>query len=180
MNPQEIIDRYFEPGSEAHEIYMTHVRQVADFAFEIAQKHSLSDERLKFIEEAALLHDIGISQVHAPSIDCFGEHEYIEHGYLGREILEREGFSEHALVCERHTGAGLTIQDIVEQKLPLPKRDMRPVSIEEKIICYADSFYSKNPEFIRGQIDRDKVLDRMKKHGDYILERFLQLEKELI
>lgn len=180
MNPREIIHRYFEPGSKAREVYMIHVRLVADFALEIAQKHSLSDERLNFIEEAALLHDIGISQVHAPSIGCFGAHEYIEHGYLGRQILEKEGFPEHALVCERHTGAGLTVQDIVEQNLPLPKRDMLPISLEEKIICYADLFYSKNPEFIHRRIDHERVLNRMKKHGNHILERFLYLEREVL
>ena len=33
--------------------------------------------------------------------------------------------------------------DIEQQNLPLPKRDLRPVSLEEQLICFADKFYSK-------------------------------------
>lgn len=41
-------------------------------------------------------------------------------------------------------GMGISAQDIEAQNLPLPKRDMTPVSIEEKIICFADKFFSKS------------------------------------
>ncbi len=57
---------------------------------------SAEDDRL-FIEEAALLHDIGVCQVHAPGLGLHGRHPYIMHGVLGREILEREGYPLHAL-----------------------------------------------------------------------------------
>ena len=36
----------------------------------------------------------------------------------GAEILRAEGFPQHALVCERHTGAGLSLEDIIAQQLP--------------------------------------------------------------
>jgi len=55
---------------------------------------------LGFIEEAALLHDIGIFNTNLPKIGCYGRHPYISHGYLGRELLENEGLAAHALVCE--------------------------------------------------------------------------------
>jgi uncharacterized protein len=67
------------------------------------------------------------------------------HGFLGRAILEKEGYPQHGLVCERHTGVGLTCEDIIRQNLPLPHRDMCPQSVSEQIICFADLFYSKNP-----------------------------------
>ena len=54
-----------------------------------------------------------------------------------------EGLPRHALVAERHTGTGLTLKQILELDLPVPHRDMTPVSIEEKIVCFADKFYSK-------------------------------------
>ena len=47
------------------------------------------------------------------------------------------------LVSERHTGAGITLENIVANNLPLPKREMVPVTIEEIIICFADKFHSK-------------------------------------
>ena len=31
------------------------------------------------------------------------------------------------------------------QQLPLPHRDMSPVSLCEEIVCFADLFYSKSP-----------------------------------
>ena len=61
----------------------------------------------------------------------------------GAEMLRAEGLLRHALVCERHTGTGLTLDQIVQQGLPLPHQDMQPLSIEEQIICFADKFFSK-------------------------------------
>lgn len=57
--------------------------------------------------------------------------------------MRAEGFPLHALVCERHTGAGLSLADIEKQNLPIPHRDLLPISIEEQIVCYADKFFSK-------------------------------------
>ncbi len=59
-----------------------------------------------------MLHDIGIFLTNAPHIGCYGDKPYICHGYLGREILDKEGLPGHAMVCERHVGAGLTVTDI--------------------------------------------------------------------
>ncbi|MEA3280229.1 MAG: phosphohydrolase, partial [Thermodesulfobacteriota bacterium] len=55
-----------------------------------------------------------------------------------------KGLHKLALVCERHVGVGITTEDIRQYNLPLPERNMEPVSIEEQIICYADKFFSKN------------------------------------
>ncbi len=129
---------------------------------------------LEFVREAAMLHDIGVIRCDAPSILCFGDRPYICHGIEGRRILEEAGLPRHALVCERHTGSGLSEEDIIRQNLPLPRRDMLPVSIEEKVICYADKFFSKS-----GNLTEEKPLDRviagMEKFGSDSLDRFLQL-----
>ena len=45
--------------------------------------------------------------------------------------------------AKRHTGAGLTKKEIIEQELPLPQQDFLPETTEEKLICYADKFFSK-------------------------------------
>jgi uncharacterized protein len=97
-----------------------------------------------FLEEAAMLHDIGIFLTDAPGIECHGSEPYICHGYLGAELLRKEGLPRHALVCERHTGAGLSLEQIIAQQLPVPHREMLPVTLEEQVICFADKFYSKS------------------------------------
>jgi len=42
-----------------------------------------------------MFHDIGIFLCNAPSVFCFGNHNYIEHGYFGAQILVNEGFERH-------------------------------------------------------------------------------------
>jgi len=148
------------------EIVLEHSHHVADLALEVADRLSLPDETRRFIEEAALLHDIGVCQVHAPGLGLHGTQPYITHGVHGREILDREGLPLHALVCERHTGVGLTVEDIVRQNLPLPHREMCPESLSEQIICFADLFYSKNPDRLAERKTVEKVRKRLLPFGD--------------
>lgn len=139
----EIIKKYYNPHSMAFKILVNHSKAVAEKALKIAEKFDVNRE---FIYEAAMLHDIGIFMTNTPKLDCHGKFPYICHGYLGREILEKEGFPEHALVCERHTGVGIKREEIIKNKLPLPQRDMVPLSMEEKIIAFADKFFSKESD----------------------------------
>jgi uncharacterized protein len=127
---------------------------------------------LKFIEEAAMLHDIGIFLTNQPEIGCYGDKPYVCHGYLGREILEREGFPKHGLVCERHIGVGLTVKDIKQKNLPIPERDMMPISIEEQIICFADKFFSKTLEFLSKEKPTEKIRSYISKFGEEKLSLF--------
>lgn len=161
MSPFDIIDKYCTSDSQK-QILLKHSRAVADKALEIARRHPEWNADEAFIEEASLLHDIGIVQVNAPTIECYGEEPYICHGILGAEILRNEGMTRHALVCERHTGTGLTLRQIVEQELPLPLRDMQPVSMEEQIICFADKFFSKT------RLDAEKSVEQARRS----LEKF--------
>lgn len=144
MNPIDIIRKYFQPDSDGYHILITHSQSVTQKALAIAQAHPELQADTDFIAEAAMLHDIGIVQCHAPKIGCFGTHKYIEHGYLGAAMLRAEGLERHALVAERHTGTGIGHLQIMQEKLPIPLGDYFPVSIEEKIICYADKFFSKS------------------------------------
>ncbi|MCH5176031.1 MAG: HDIG domain-containing protein [Prevotellaceae bacterium] len=171
MNYQEIIDKYY-PDNELKRILLTHSRQVAIRAIEIVDRHpELSADRL-FVEEAAMLHDIGIIRCNAPGIQCFGTEPYICHGTIGAEMLRAEGFPLHARVCERHTGAGLSLDEIIAQNLPVPHRDLKPESIEEQIICYADKFFSKT------RLNQEKTLEQairsLSKFGDEGVARFVK------
>lgn len=170
MNPIALIDKYYPEDNELKKILLKHSRSVADKALEMARKHPELSLDMQFIEEATMLHDIGIFLTDADGIYCYGTYPYICHGYLGAELVHKEGFPRHALVCERHTGAGLSLKTIVERDLPVPHRDMLPVSLEEQIICFADKFFSKT------KLDNEKSLEKtrksIEKHGKEGLVRF--------
>ncbi|MBI1922388.1 MAG: HD domain-containing protein [Geobacter sp.] len=171
MNALDLLHKYF-PEPASFKIVCEHSRRVAEKALFIAKPLGFSKDRLCFIEEAALLHDIGICRINAPDIGCIGADPYIRHGIHGREILENEGLPLHALVCERHIGVGLTAEDIRLQSLPLPKRDMSPVTIEERIVCCADLFYSKKPGAIHHEKSVEQVRQGLARFGIHKVELF--------
>ena len=157
MEPLKIIEKYYDTQSRVYKILINHSRSVSDKALAIADSHPEMNLDIRFIEEAAMLHDVGIIFCNAPEIDCHGEYEYICHGYLGAGILRNEGYPRHALVCERHTGTGISLQMIKKNNLHLPHRDFLPVSMEEQLICFADKFFSKTKP------DKEKSLSKVQK-----------------
>ncbi len=168
----KVIRKYFEPGSLAYHYYFTHCTMVTEFALEIAQNKPGLNLDLDKVLAGGMLHDIGIIKTHAPEIGCFGNFPYIAHSYLGREILEKEGFEEIAPICERHVGTGLSKEDIIENNFPLPHRDMLPVTLEEKLICFADKFYSKSEKHLTTRRSVDKIRQKVRKYGDDKVEQF--------
>lgn len=170
MNPLSVIKKYYSENSDTYHVLVNHSRLVADKALALAHNHPELHLDLPFIEEAAMLHDIGIYLCNAPDIACHGSEPYIRHGVLGAEIMRNEGFERHALVCERHTGSGITVQQIQQQQLPLPMRDMLPLSNEEKLICFADKFYSKSHPNTEKSIE--KIRKSMARFGEDALTRF--------
>jgi uncharacterized protein len=125
-----IIYKYYPEDDELRRLLLKHSRQVADRCLEIVRKHRELPVDVQFLEEAAMLHDIGIVRCHAPSIHCQGTEPYLRHGPIGADMLRAEGFPRHARVAERHTGTGLP--------------GYEPETLEEQIVCYADKFYSKS------------------------------------
>lgn len=161
---EELLGRYCRPATV--EILMVHGRMVAGKALSACSMAYADAETRRLVIEAAYLHDIGVCKVYAPDIDCSGTEPYIRHGVLGRELLEAEGLPHHALICERHTGVGLSLQDILSQNLPLPHREMVPESLAERIICYADLFFSKDPKRLEQEKTVDKIRNGLQKFGD--------------
>ena len=167
MDYQKIIDKYYPDDNALRYILLTHSTLVMKRAVRICDAHPELHMDRNFIMEAAMLHEAGIQ--------CLGTEPYICHGRIGAEMLRQEGFPRHARVCERHTGAGLSKEDIISQNLPLPHEDFLPETLEEQVICYADKFYSKtHPE-------REKSVEQaersLAKFGDEGLNRFKQWEK---
>lgn len=192
---KNIINHYYPEASQLRDILLVHSRGVADYALECAGNHPeilLDDasfaphcgtkaERLQFIETAAMLHDVGIVRCDAAGIQCFGTEPYICHGRLGAAMLreyaanngiEAKEIEPFARVCERHTGAGLTAEDIRSQNLPLPTADFLPETMVEKLVCYADKFFSKtHPEVQKTYEQAERSLAKFGEEG---LLRFRQ------
>lgn len=179
LNYTELIAKYCAGNVELQQIILAHSRQVADRALAILQAHPDWVERGEvdpiFVEEAAMLHDIGVVMCDAPKIHCFGKHAYIEHGYLGAEILRKEGLLKHAAVAERHTGTGITLEQIIREQLPIPLQDYTPRTLEERLICYADKFYSKT------KLGQDKPMSKIRQHmwkyGSEAVSRFDEMQQ---
>lgn len=181
IKPVDIINRYYRDKPKAQQILLDHSRKVCRRALKISHALAARGETVdsRFIAEAAMLHDIGMIRTQTPELGCNGSDPYLRHGVLGREILEKEGLPQHALVCERHIGVGLSAVEIGAQQLPLPQRDMRPQSLEEQIICYADLFYSKNKKNRTREKSPTAVRKKLAQYGhdkiaifDNWLERF--------
>lgn len=176
MDYQTIIDRYYPLGSKSRGIYMRHSRDVADLALQIARDRGLALDPGE-IEAAAMLHDIGICLTDAPSLDCHGTAHYLTHGVAGAKLLRSLSVDEkYARVAERHTGAGLTRKEIEKSGLPIPPADYLPESELERLVCYADKFYSKSGSMQRKPLER--VRASMDKFGPDTRARFEKLHAE--
>ncbi|MGM9704588.1 MAG: HDIG domain-containing metalloprotein [Prevotella sp.] len=170
MDWQKVFDKYYPEDNALRRLLLKHSQSVTQRALQIVSLHPELHLDRDFITEAAMLHDIGIVRCDAPGIECFGNEPYIRHGVIGAEMLRAEGFARHARVCERHTGAGLSRDEIIGRSLPLPPRDLMPETPEEQVICYADKFFSKS------RPDEEKTVEQalrsLAKFGEAGLERF--------
>lgn len=174
---REIIDRYYPAETPLRDIYIRHCRSVAEKAIEIANKKSLQLD-IADIEAAAMLHDIGIVMTDAAGIHCHGTKPYLSHGAIGADLLRAANAPEKfAKVAERHTGTGLTPDDLSKLSGILPAdRSYMPDSLLERLICYADKFYSKNGDMKEKKLDR--VRASLAKFGPLALDRFEKLHEE--
>ncbi|MDD7336244.1 MAG: HDIG domain-containing protein [Prevotella sp.] len=175
MDYQTIIDKYYPEDNALRHVLITHSQSVAHMALQIVSSHPKLNLDPDFVLAAAMLHDIGIFRCDAPGIYCYGTEPYISHGRIGAELLRAEGLPRLARVCERHTGAGITRQEIEKQHLPLPDQDFLPETAEEKLICYADKFYSKSHlERTRTVAQAEQSLARFGQDG---VKRFREWER---
>ncbi len=123
--------------------FFVHSVLVTQLSLQIAEKLGLDEKTKKFIEEAALLHDVGIGKVSMDKQNPQNKPPYILHGIFGEKILKDLGYPLHAAVCRNHIGVGLSKEIILRNNLPLPACNMLPSTLPEKIITYADLFFSK-------------------------------------
>jgi len=105
-----------------------HCEAVAELALETAetcQKKGLKVD-LELVEIGALLHDIGRSKTHS-----------VHHAIVGVEIVKTAGLPKPVIsIIKSHVGGGITTTEAAE--LGWPKDTYMPVTLEEKIVSYAD------------------------------------------
>jgi len=112
----------------SHERTVGHCRACATISRLLCEKAAAHGNMVN--EEAAvaaaLLHDIGRSQV-----------QTVSHGYVGAEILQKEGVDSVVVeIVRKHVGAGISSEEAVA--LNFPPGDYVPRTLEEKIVCFAD------------------------------------------
>lgn len=178
----DVIRHFYPEDTPLRRLLILHSTQVRDKALSILGNPELRglDIDVQLVNDGALLHDIGIIQCDAPGIHCEGKEPYLLHGTKGADMLRQYGqdtgldMEACARICERHTGTGLTRNDIQKQNLPLPLDcDLVPETLEEKLVCLADKFYSKSSP------EKEKTLERVKasvqKFGPESVMRFEEL-----
>ncbi|GGQ44831.1 uncharacterized protein BKA00_000903 [Actinomadura coerulea] len=139
----------YAPGEAAFEAVWTHCVIVSEIAERIMDGAGLAVDA-DLVRAGCLLHDLGVYRLYGPS-GTIDYSRYVRHGVLGHEILRDEGFPEEICrFCSCHTGVGLTRDDIVRQRLPVPAGDYVAVTGEERLVMYADKFHSKTdpPTFV--------------------------------
>lgn len=170
----EIINRYLQFDSQVYRKYIFHCTAVTKKSVQIAKTLKLSKKEITFIEEAAMLHDIGIC-----SVDM-GNNKigipYICHGIVGEQILAKEGLIKHSLVARNHIGVGLTAKQIKKKRFPLPVIDMKPQTIHQEIITYSDLFFSKGNLFLTRT--SSQVRNKIGKYGTDVLKTFEDWHKK--
>lgn len=172
MNQYFKLLKKYSTSKEHYNIVLNHSLLVLGKSTNImAQKKLYNKVDFDLIISGCLLHDIGAFEF----MKNFNKRQknYLKHGIIGGKILRREGLKKEALIAERHIGSGLSKNYIIENNLPLPKKDFLPVTLEQKLICYADKFYSKS-----GKKDTlGSIKKEMKEFGEEPFRRFLELEK---
>ena len=107
---------------------INHSKTVTKLALETA--NALKERSLKIdfalVEAGALLHDIGRSKTHT-----------VHHAVVGVEIAKSAGLPDSVVsIIKRHVGGGITASEA--EKLGWPKDVYVPITLEEKIVSYAD------------------------------------------
>jgi uncharacterized protein len=114
--------------SGCRENVVRHVEAVSALAVEIAEvcrKRGYNVD-VQLVEIGGLLHDIGRAKTHS-----------VHHAVLGADIARLLGMPEQVIsIIKRHVGGGITVKEA--RKLGWPKDIYLPLTLEEKIVSYAD------------------------------------------
>ena len=141
-------------------IVIRHCEVVTELALEITDKLEKKGVKVdrELVEVGALLHDLGRSKSHG-----------VDHGVVGANMAASAGLSEQLVrIIKSHVGGGITSDEA--EALGWPKDVYVPVTLEEKIVSYADKLIDQskrvpiNLEIKKLQMEhKDKPAERVRK-----------------
>jgi uncharacterized protein len=142
-----------------------HCEAVAEVALKTAsalkEKGFTVDSDL--VEIGALLHDIGRAKTHT-----------VNHAIVGSEIAEAANLPEPVVsIIKRHVGGGITTAEA--EKFGWPKDIYVPMTLEEKIVSYADKLI-ENGQQAPVEVTIRKLV---KEHKKAAAERVRMLYEEI-
>jgi uncharacterized protein len=121
---------------------------------------------MRLVEVGALLHDMGRAITHQ-----------IDHGVIGAEMARSLHLDEKIVkIIENHIGAGIPKNEAAA--LGLPEKDFIPKTIEEKIVCYADTL-AKGSKKIDAQEALEEFIEKLGPNHPAI-SRFRELHQEML
>jgi len=131
MITYEEAERLLQENGCAEEV-VEHCRRVSAKADEIAEKMNKNgcQVNVALVRVGGMLHDIGRSKVND-----------VSHGVEGGEIVRKRGEEALARIVERHVGGGIKAGEVEGLK-----KDFLPITVEEKIVCYADKLIEELPD----------------------------------
>jgi uncharacterized protein len=139
----EALHHKYAPSDEVYDLVFTHCQIVRDIAMQLSSK-GMFEVDIELVITGSMLHDIGVYPLFGADGKLRDDVNYITHGTEGEAILKKEGLPENIWrFAAHHTGVGLSKQDVIDQKLPLPIADYLAETDEELLIMYADKFHSK-------------------------------------
>ena len=142
-----------------------HCKAVAKLAVETAEACKVNgfEVNLKLVEIGALLHDIGRSKTHS-----------VHHAVVGAGILEAAGLPVPIIsIAKRHVGGGITVTEA--EQLNWSKDVYAPLTIEEKIVSYADKLIKKSK-----RVPIEVTLTELAQEGRHdAVERVMKLHEEI-
>jgi uncharacterized protein len=122
--------------SRCHPKVVRHCKAVAELALKTADILKKKDMKIDchLVEIGALLHDVGRSKTHT-----------VHHAVVGAELAKAAGLPEPVIsIIRRHVGGGITTSEAEE--LGWPRDNYMPISIEERIVSYADKLIVDSKE----------------------------------
>jgi len=120
---------------------------------------------VNLVEVGGLLHDIGRSKTHD-----------VTHAVVGVEIAQSLNLPESVIsIIECHIGGGIAADEA--KRLGLPVKDYVPLTLEQKIVAYADKLIEKAKVVpIENTVEK---FSRELGNGHPAIDRIIRLHEEL-
>lgn len=174
VNEIKKLHKRYAQSEAAFKQVFDHCQIVAEISLWAADR-TVEPVDKEILNAAALLHDIGTYLFFDEEGNSSPSRFYPQHSILGAKIVQDEGCDPRiAGLIETHVLLGLTKQEIITKAFPLPARDYTPKTLEGEILCYADRFHSKKPQFN----SFETFMKRLKNNLPHQAEKFQKMSEQ--